>query len=168
VVAAGATRRLTVLALLVVVLAACQGASRESLAASYASLASAANTASAPLIAALASTQDAAARAPILRGLADVEKTFADGLAALPASGDVKAAADAVVRLAREREAAFRAAATATGDDQDRALAPILGAGGDAFHAAVERLRAALGLPSTDASPSPAGDARPTRPEVTT
>jgi hypothetical protein len=138
-------------------LVACQAASTESLDASYEALASAANAASAPLLAALASTEDTAARAPILRGLADVEKTFADGLAAVPTAGDVKAAADEVIRLARDREAAFRAAARATGEAQAEALAPILGAGGEAFHAAVERLRATLGLPPAGASPSPTG-----------
>jgi hypothetical protein len=134
---------------------ACQGASTESLAAGYSALASAANAASAPLLATLVSTEDTAARAPVLRGLADVEKTFADGLAALPASGEAKAAVDEVVRLAREREAAFRTAAQATGAAQAAALAPILGEGGAAFHAAVERLRSVLGLPPTDASPTP-------------
>ena len=145
---------------MVVGVSACQGASRESLAAGYTTLASAANAASAPLLATLVSIEDTAARAPVLRGLADVEKTFADGLAALPTSGDVKAAADEVIRLAREREAAFRAAAQATGAAQAAALAPILGEGGAAFHAAVERLRSVLGLPPTDASPTP-GAARP-------
>jgi hypothetical protein len=138
-------------------LAACQGASTETIAAGYSTLASAANAASAPLLGTLASTEDTAARAPILRGLADVERSFADGLAALPTSGEVKAAADEVVRLAREREAAFRAAAQATGAAQAAALAPILGEGGAAFHAAVERLRGLLGLPPAGASPSPAG-----------
>ncbi len=140
---------------MIAALAACQGASRESVAAAYSALAAAANTASEPLIMTLASTNDPAARAPILRGLADVEKNFADGLAALQASGDVKAAADEVVRLARERQAAFLAAAQATGADQSAALAPVLGEGGAAFHAAVDRLRAALGLPPAEATPSP-------------
>ncbi len=135
--------------------AACQGGSNEGVAAGYERLAAAANSAYEPLLATLASTSDPASRAPILRGLADAEKTFADGLAALPSSGDVKAAADEVVRLSRDREAAFRAAAKATGSAQEAALAPIMGAGGDAFHAAVERLRAALGLPPAGASPSP-------------
>jgi hypothetical protein len=135
--------------------AACQGGSNEGVAAGYERLAAAANAAYQPLLASLMSTDDPAARAPILRGLADAESTFADGLATLPSSGDVKAAADEVVRLSRDREAAFRAAAAATGSAQTAALAPIMGAGGDAFHAAVERLRAALGLPPADASPSP-------------
>ncbi len=138
-------------------LAACQGASTETIAAGYSALASAANAASAPLLGTLASTEDTAARAPMLRGLADVEKTFADGLAALPTAGEVKAATDEVVRLAREREAAFRAAAQATGAAQAAALAPILGEGGEAFHAAVEKLRRLLGLPPAGATPSPAG-----------
>jgi hypothetical protein len=138
-----------------VALAACQGASRETVVAGYERLAEAANTAYEPLIASLASTSEPAARAPILRGLADAEKAFADGLSALPASGDVKIAADEVVRLSREREAAFRAAAAATGPAQAAALAPIMGAGGDAFQAAVGRLRVALGLPPAGASPSP-------------
>jgi hypothetical protein len=153
--------RLGSIVLVVVGVTACQGASTESLAAGYTTLASAANAASAPLLATLVSIEDTAARAPVLRGLADVEKTFADGLAALPASGDVKTAADEVIRLAREREAAFRAAAQATGTAQAAALAPILGEGGAAFHAAVERLRSVLGLPLTDASPTPT-DAGPT------
>lgn len=153
---AHAAARVGSLLLVAVGVVACQGASTESVAAGYSALASAANTASAPLLATLASTEDTAARAPILRGLADVEKTFADGLATLPASGDVKAAADEVVRLAREREAAFRAAAQATGAAQDAALVLILGDGGAAFHAAVERLRSALGLPPAGASPTPA------------
>jgi hypothetical protein len=159
--------------ILTVSLAACQGASTETVAAGYTTLASAANAASAPLLETLASTEDTAARAPILRGLADVEKTFADGLAALPSSGEVKTAADEVVRLAREREAAFRAAAQATGAAQADALAPVLGEGGDAFHAAVEKLRGVLGLPPTGASPPasqspggsvPGGSARVSRP----
>jgi hypothetical protein len=138
-------------------IAACQATGNDTIAAGYSALASAANAASAPLLGTLASTEDTAARAPMLRGLADVEKTFADGLAALPTSGEVKAAADEVVRLAREREAAFRAAAQATGAAQAAALAPILGEGGAAFHAAVEKLRAILGLAPAGASPSPAG-----------
>jgi hypothetical protein len=137
--------------------AACQGASRETLAAGYSALASAANAASAPLLESLASTDDPATRGPILRGLADVETTFANGLAALPTSGDVKAAADDVVRLSRDRAAAFLKAASATGPAQSAALAPILGAGGDQFHAAVVRLRSALGLPPADVSPAPSG-----------
>jgi hypothetical protein len=142
---------------------ACQGGSNEGVAAGYERLAAAANAVYEPLLASLMSTSDPAARAPMLRGLADAERTFADGLAALPSSGEVKAAADEVVRLSRDREAAFLAAAEATGSAQTAALAPIMGAGGDAFHAAVEKLRAALGLPPAGASPSPsvspAGDA---------
>lgn len=139
---------------MVLAAAACQGPSKETLAAGYTALADAANSAEMPLLDALASA-DGAARAPMLRTLAGVETTFADGLANLPTSGDAKAAADEVVRLARERAAAFLAAAQSTGSGQDAALAPIMGAGGAAFHAAVEKLRGALGLPPTDASPSP-------------
>ena len=91
----------------------------------------------------------------MLRTLADVETTFANGLAKLPTSGDVKVAADEVVRLSMERADAFRAAAQVTGDAQDAALAPILGAGGAALDAAVERLRSVLGLPATDAPTFP-------------
>ncbi len=140
--------------LLAIAFAACQSASKETLAAGYTALADAANSAEMPLLDSLASAEGAA-RAPMLRALAGVETTFADGLSNLPTSGDAKSAADEVVRLARERAAAFLAAAQATGAGQDAALAPIMGPGGDAFHAAVEKLRRALGLPSTDAGPGP-------------
>jgi len=134
---------------------ACQGASTESLAAGYSALASAANAASAPLLATLVSTEDTAARAPVLRGLADVEKTFADGLAALPASGEAKAAVDEVVRLAREREAAFRTAAQATGARRPPPWRRSSGKAARRSTRPVERLRSVLGLPPTDASPTP-------------
>ena len=131
-----------------------------------AELADTANAAAGPLILSLASASEPATRAPMLRGLADVERSFGDGLAALSATGPVQAAIDEVVALTRGREQAYRAASQALKREaQDAALAPILGDGGAAFGAAAGRLRAVLGLPPAgstlppDASPdgSPGG-----------
>ncbi len=135
---------------------ACLGPSTGELATRYTELAEAADTATSPLILALASASEPATRAPIFRGLADAERSFADGLAALSAAGPVQAAIDAVAALSRDREGAYRSASRAlTREAQDAALAPILGAGGDAFGAAVGRLRTVFGLPPAGSSPSP-------------
>jgi hypothetical protein len=169
---AHASRLALVASLAIVALgaAACLGPSTGELATRYAELADTANAATSPLILSLASASEPATRAPVLRGLADVERTFVDGLAALSATGPVQAAIDEVVALTRGREQAYRAASQAlTREAQDAALAPILGAGGASFGAAVRRLRTVLGLPppgptgSPDASPgdSPRASAAP-------
>ncbi len=156
------------LAILALAAAACLGPSTAELATRYSELADTANAATSPLVLALASASEPATRAPLLRGLADVERTFGDGLAALTATGPVQAAIDEVVALARGREQAYRAASQAlTREAQDAALAPILGAGGAAFGAAAGRLRTVLGLPpagstrSPDASPNASPDVSP-------
>jgi len=130
----------------------------------YMQLADTANTAAGPLILSLASASEPATRAPLLRGLADVERTFADGLAALSATGPVQAAIGEVVALTRGREQAYRAASQAlTREAQDAALVPILGTGGASFGAAVGRLRTVLGLPPAGSTAPPDGspDASP-------
>jgi hypothetical protein len=154
-----ATARLAVgasIATVVLAAAACLGPSTGELATRYAELADTANAATSPLILSLASASEPATRAPMLRGLADIERSFADGLAALSATGPAQAAIDEVVVQTRVREQAYRAASQAlTREAQNAALAPILGAGGAAFGAAVGRLRAVLGLPPAGSTPSP-------------
>jgi hypothetical protein len=150
------------LAIVALAAAACLGPSTGELAMRYTQLADTANTAAGPLILSLASASEPATRAPLLRGLADVERTFADGLAALSATGPVQAAIGEVVALTRGREQAYRAASQAlTREAQDAALVPILGAGGASFGAAVGRLRTVLGLPPAGSTAPPAGSTAP-------